>query len=81
MDATGEDNWYETLIAYLDLSQERNEKTILTQVEKGVLQYPIQWWRSNVVWYYNDCSAKEKKDFLCKLAHVYLNRLVSLPKI
>jgi hypothetical protein len=46
-----------------------------------VIRFPIQWWRSNLLWFWGDCSSKEKKEFSHKLVTVYLNRLLSLPNI
>lgn len=33
------------------------------------------------MWIYSDCSSKEKKEYLSKLVTIYINKLMSLPKI
>lgn len=43
---------------YLELSKERHEKVILEKAEKMVLKFPVQWWRSNILWFWGDCSSK-----------------------
>lgn len=76
-----ERNWARLFEEYLSISQNRAERTVLEAAGRLVLDFPIQWWSSKMVYVYQDLSSRGRKEFNQKLLRIYLDALTSLPKI